>query len=95
MDINKFTQKSQEAIMTAKRLAEEMHHQAIEPAHILMALLQQDEGVVPAIVMKVAGGIAALRDSVQQDLDQRPKVYGAGGEVGLARPASDLSLIHI
>jgi len=89
MDINKFTQKSQEAIMAAKRLAEEMHHQAIEPAHILMALLQQDEGVVPAIVMKVAGGIAALRDSVQQDLDQRPKVYGAGGEVGLARPASD------
>ncbi len=90
MDLNKYTQKSQEAIMAAKSLAEELNHQAIEPAHLLLALLRQDEGVVTAIVMKVAGGVAALREAVQAELDKRPKMYGSGGEVGLARPAADV-----
>ena len=89
MDFNKFTQKSQEAILGAKTLAEEMNHQTIEPAHLLLSLLRQEEGVVPAIVMKVAGGVAALKDAIQTDLNARPKVYGSGGEPGLSRPAED------
>ena len=55
MDLNKYTQKSQEAILHAQQLAQDYNHQSIEPAHLLLALLQQDEGVVPAIVGKVAG----------------------------------------
>ena len=79
MDLNKFTQKSQEAILGAQRLAEELNHQTIEPAHLLLALLIQEDGVAPAIVMKVAGGVQALREDVRRDLEGRPKVYGAGG----------------
>jgi ATP-dependent Clp protease ATP-binding subunit ClpB len=90
MNLEKYTQKSQEAILNAQRLAQEYHHQAIEPAHLLLALLRQEEGVVPAIVTKVAGSVHALREDVYQDLEGRPKVYGAGGEVGLARPAADV-----
>ncbi len=90
MDLNKYTQKSQEALLAAQNLAHELRHQSIEPAHILLALLRQEEGVVPAIVTKVAGSVLALRDELSRELEKRPKVYGDSGEVGLARPAAQV-----
>ncbi|HSO27709.1 MAG TPA: ATP-dependent chaperone ClpB [Anaerolineales bacterium] len=90
MDLNQYTQKSQEAILAAQRLAQDLNHQNIEPAHLLLALLRQDEGVVPAIVTKISGGVNALRQDLQTDLESRPRVYGAGGEAGLSRPAADV-----
>jgi ATP-dependent Clp protease ATP-binding subunit ClpB len=89
MDLNKYTQKSQEAILTAQHLAQELNHQAIEPAHLILSLLRQQDGVVPAIVTKVAGSEIGLREELIQELDNRPKVYGGTGEVGLARPTAD------
>ena len=89
MNLDKYTQKSQEAILAAQRLAQDYNHQAIEPAHLLLALLQQDQGVVPAIVTKVAGSPLALRDELQNDLDSRPKISGANMDLGLSRPAAD------
>jgi ATP-dependent Clp protease ATP-binding subunit ClpB len=90
MKLDKFTQKSQEAIMDAQHLAGDLNHQSIEPAHLLLALLQQVDGVVPALVTKVAGSVLALREEITQEMDNRPKVYGASGEIGLARPTSDV-----
>jgi ATP-dependent Clp protease ATP-binding subunit ClpB len=90
MKLDKYTQKSQEAILQAQEIAKDLHHQAIEPAHLLLALLQQDEGVVPAIVTKVAGSVQALRLELQKDLDQRPKIQGSGVEVGLAPTTADV-----
>jgi ATP-dependent Clp protease ATP-binding subunit ClpB len=90
MKLDKYTQKSQEAILSAQRLAGEFNHQTIEPAHLLLALLRQDDGVVPAIVTKVSGSVLALREEVYQELEGRPKVYGGSSEVGLAGPASDV-----
>jgi ATP-dependent Clp protease ATP-binding subunit ClpB len=89
MGLNKYTQKSQEAILSAQHLAQEYTHQAIEPAHLLLALLRQEDGVVPALVTKVAGSVLALREEIASELEKRPKVYGDSGEVGLSRPASD------
>jgi ATP-dependent Clp protease ATP-binding subunit ClpB len=89
MDLNKYTQKSQEAILSAQRIAQDFNHQSIEPSHLLLALLRQDEGVAPAIVTSVAGSVLALRQELEHDLESRPRVYGAGGEVGLSRPTSD------
>jgi ATP-dependent Clp protease ATP-binding subunit ClpB len=90
MNLEKYTQKSQEAILSAQRLAQDYNHQAIEPTHVLLALLRQEDGVVPALVTRVAGSVAALREEVTQELEKRPRVYGNGGEVGLARPAADV-----
>jgi ATP-dependent Clp protease ATP-binding subunit ClpB len=90
MNLDRYTQKSQEAILSAQRLAQEFNHQAIEPDHLLLALLLQEDGVVPAIVNKVAGSVIGMQEELTQDLESKPKVYGAGGEVGLARPASDV-----
>jgi ATP-dependent Clp protease ATP-binding subunit ClpB len=90
MNLEKFTQKAQEAIIQAQQLAQDTNQQSIEPAHLLLALLQQEEGVVPAVVTRVAGGVDALRDEVQRDLQNRPKVYGGNVQVGLARATSDV-----
>jgi ATP-dependent Clp protease ATP-binding subunit ClpB len=90
MKLDKYTQKSQEAILSAQRLAGEFNHQTIEPAHLLLALLRQEDGVVPAIVTKVSGSVLALREEVYRELEGRPKVYGGSSEVGLAGPASDV-----
>jgi ATP-dependent Clp protease ATP-binding subunit ClpB len=91
MNIDKYTQKAQQAIMKAQELTQEYHHQAIEPAHMLLALLSQDEGVVPALVTKVAGSVVALRDELKTELENRSKVYGGGDmQVGLSRQLSEV-----
>jgi ATP-dependent Clp protease ATP-binding subunit ClpB len=89
MDLNKYTQKSQEALLAAQALARELNHQSIEPAHLLAALLRQDEGVAPALVLRVAGSVSGLRDDLMQDLEKRPKVYGGSADIGIARPLAD------
>jgi ATP-dependent Clp protease ATP-binding subunit ClpB len=90
MNLDKFTQKSQEAILQAQELARDLNHQAVEPAHLLMALLRQDEGIVPAIVTRVAGSLQALRAELQNDLNKRPKIQGASVDVGLAQTTADV-----
>jgi len=90
MNLEKYTQKSQEAIIRAQQLAEEYHHQAIEPLHLLLALLRQEEGVVPAIVTKIAGSVTALREEIQNEIENRPKVYGGNVQAGLARSTADV-----
>ena len=90
MDLNKYTQKSQEAILNAQHIAQDYGHQGIEPAHLLLSLLKQDEGVVPAIVGKVAGSVQSLRNELTHDLEKRPKIHGSNTDVGLAQTTSNV-----
>ena len=90
MNLERYTQKSQEVILGSQRLAQEYNHQTIEPAHLLLAMLRQSEGVVPVIVTQVAGSVQALQEELSRELEGRTKVYGASGEVGLARPTADI-----
>jgi ATP-dependent Clp protease ATP-binding subunit ClpB len=89
MNLEKFTQKSQEAVLQAQQLAQDLNHQTIEPAHLLLALLRQEQGVVPAIVTKVSGSTVALREELQNELDKRAKIQGANMDVGLAQPTAE------
>ncbi len=90
MKLEKFTQKSQEAIFSAQQIAQEYHHQAIEPIHLTLALIRQEDGIVPAIVTRVAGSPVALREELQRELEKRPKIHGANLEVGLSPTAVDV-----
>jgi ATP-dependent Clp protease ATP-binding subunit ClpB len=90
MNLERYTQKSQEALAGSQRLVQEYNHQSIEPLHLLLALLRQAEGVVPAVVTRVAGSSQALTDEVTRELENRPKIYGAGGDVGLSRQTSQV-----
>jgi ATP-dependent Clp protease ATP-binding subunit ClpB len=89
MNLDQYTQKSQEALLAAQGLAQQYQHQAVEPAHLLLALIQQPEGIVPAIITQVSGGTQALTQELTNELAKRPKIQGANLEVGLARPTSE------
>ncbi len=91
MNLDKYTQKAQEAILQAQKLAGELNHQTIEPAHILIALLVQLDGVVPALVTSISGSTAGLLADLQKDLESRPKVSGPGmGETSLSRATAEI-----
>ena len=91
MDLNKFTQKAQQAVLNAQQLAREFNHQTIEPAHLLLALLTQPDSTVPAVITQIAGSAEILKEEVHKELANRPKVYGgSSAEAGLARQAADV-----
>jgi ATP-dependent Clp protease ATP-binding subunit ClpB len=90
MDLEKYTKKAQEAVLASQKLASELSHQTIEPAHLLLALLQQSDGVVPVLVTRIAGSTQAILSEVQKDLENRPKVYGANMQISLSRQAADV-----
>ena len=92
MNLEKFTQKAQQAILDAQEIAHENNHQNIENIHLIAALVRQDESIVPAIITKIAGSIVAIREDVEKELEKRSKVYGATGQVGLSKPANDTLL---
>jgi ATP-dependent Clp protease ATP-binding subunit ClpB len=78
MRLDKLTVKAQEAVQAAQSLADQDNHQAIEPEHLLLALLQQQEGVVGPLLAKLGVRPEAVQRQVQGELDKLPKVRGAG-----------------
>ena len=79
MNINKLTIKAQEALQRAQEVASEHTNQALEPAHMLAALLDDAEGIVAPILTKIGVRPELLRDKVQSAIATLPKVQGAGG----------------
>src|ERR1700716_1723420 len=79
---DRLTEKTQEAIQQAQTLAQEAQHQEITPEHLLLALLQQQDGTVPPILQQVGVDPARVASDVKAQLDQLPKVYGAETYLG-------------
>lgn len=90
MNLDKFTQKSQEALYQAQQLAAGLNHQSIEPIHLLLTLIRQEDGIVPALVTRVAGSVEMLQKELEKDLESRPRVYGANVNVQLAQTTANL-----
>ncbi len=79
---DRLTEKSQEAIQQAQTLASEAQQQEILPEHLLLALLQQKEGTVPALLQRLSVNPQALIVELQSYLEKQPKVYGAETYIG-------------
>jgi ATP-dependent Clp protease ATP-binding subunit ClpB len=90
MNLEKYTQKSQEALLAAQRLAQDYQHQLVEPIHLLLALVQQEDGIVRAIITRVSGGTQAIQEELSSEIDKRPKIQGGNLEVGLSRQTADV-----
>jgi ATP-dependent Clp protease ATP-binding subunit ClpB len=90
MNLEKYTQKSQEALLAAQGLAQKYQHQTIEPIHLLLALIQQPDGIIPAIIMKVSGGTQAIQEELSNELEKQPKIQGENLEVGLSRQTAEV-----
>jgi ATP-dependent Clp protease ATP-binding subunit ClpB len=75
---DKFTVKAREAVQSAQSLADQHDHQAIEPEHLLLTLIQQQEGVVGPLLAKLGAPADPLRRAMDAELAKRPTVRGAG-----------------
>src|SRR6202140_419511 len=82
MDINRMTQKSQEGLQSAQGLALRHGHQEVDGEHLLLALLEQPEGLVPRLLARMEAPTEALKAEVERELSRRPKVSGRGAEAG-------------
>lgn len=80
MDLNKFTQKCQEAVSQAQTLAVEHGHSEIDVDHLLVALLKQQDGLVPRILKKMDAPVAEVQNSAEANLRKKPSVSGPGYE---------------
>jgi ATP-dependent Clp protease ATP-binding subunit ClpB len=89
MNLNKYTQKAQEAVLNAQTLAEDNNHSQIEPIHLLTALVQQEEGVVPQIVKRLGVDLGELIGRAEETLQHMPRVTG-GAQPGLSREFSNV-----
>jgi ATP-dependent Clp protease ATP-binding subunit ClpB len=90
MRIDKFTTKLQEALGEAQSLALGKDQQYIEPAHLLLALLKQEDGGVAGLISKAGGNVSLLKKSVLSSIEKLPKVEGTPGEVMLGRDLTQL-----
>ncbi len=82
MDINRFTEKLQEAIRTAESTAARYSHQQIDVEHLLAALMAQQGGLAPSILQKADVNPEALAQRLEAELDRMPKVSGPAGAPG-------------
>lgn len=87
MNLDRFTTRAQEAVVAAQRLAEENANPELDTAHILAALLQQSNGVVPQVISKVGAHASVVLQDVLNIIANKPQVRGTGTRIDVSRPA--------
>ncbi|MDR1535086.1 MAG: ATP-dependent chaperone ClpB [Planctomycetota bacterium] len=85
MRMEQLTLKTQEALEKAARLAADRHNQEIQPGHLLLALLEQEEGVTPALIRKIGVDPGWLRGQLEEILAALPEVSGVDTGSGMSR----------
>ncbi|PIU56693.1 MAG: type VI secretion system ATPase TssH, partial [Deltaproteobacteria bacterium CG07_land_8_20_14_0_80_38_7] len=77
MRFDKMTLKAQEAIQEAQNIASKLNHQEITAEHLLLALLNQNDGTAPAILAKIGANKASIIQELDEALNALPQVTGA------------------
>jgi len=88
MRLDKFTIKSQEALTAAQQIAEKHEHQQIEPEHLLLAIVQQDDGIAKTILKKLGAEPQTVIGKLEDALKKLPKVSGGGAAEVYLSPRS-------
>jgi len=81
---NRFTEKSIDAINASQNIAERNGNSQVEPEHLLLALLDQGDGVVPQVLGKMNIAVGALAQQVRTELNRLPRVSGSGVQIGVS-----------
>jgi len=79
MDINRFTEKLQEALRAAQSKAIRLSHQQVDVEHLFSALLEQEGGLAPAILIKAGLNAQGIHQRLEEELERRPKVSSPTG----------------
>jgi len=78
MRFDKFTLKAQDALQNSQELASKKGHQQIDPEHLLYAILEQKDGIIPSMLVKIGVNEGNILSELNEKLDKIPKVSGAG-----------------
>src|SRR5688500_7000852 len=87
MRTDRFTQRASEAIVSAQQLAEAEGHPQLEVAHLLLVLVEQPDGVVPAVLNRIGAQPASVAQALRDELAKLPKVSGAAQQLQLSNEA--------
>jgi ATPases with chaperone activity, ATP-binding subunit len=90
MNIEHFTQKAQEALQSAQSIAARYNHQQMDVEHLLLALLEQRDGLIPRIIERMDVSLEDIRGEVEKALSSLPRVSGAGGQIYITQRVSSL-----
>jgi ATP-dependent Clp protease ATP-binding subunit ClpB len=90
MRIDRLTSKLQLALSDAQSLAVGLDHPAIEPAHLMQALLEQQGGSIKPLLMQVGFDVNSLRKELTKELDQLPKIQNPTGDVNMSQDLARL-----
>ena len=86
-NLNRYTEKAQEAVLAAQQAAEARNHSQVDLPHLLLALLRQSDGVVPQVLLKLGMPVADLTNDVEAELKSLPQAYGPV-QLHLSQPLS-------
>ena len=81
MRSDRLTVKAQEIIQDAETLAYKFNHSAIDPEHVLLALVSQQEGIIPPLIDKLGANREMLKSDIERKLQAKPSVYGDSAQV--------------
>jgi ATP-dependent Clp protease ATP-binding subunit ClpB len=90
MRIDKLTTRFQQALADAQSLALGRDNGYIEPQHLLLALLDQDDGATTSLLQRAGVNAQPLRQALEAAIDRMPKVEGQGGEISISRDLNNL-----
>src|SRR4051812_7701621 len=90
MRFDKLTTRFQQALTEAQSLAIGQDNPYIEPQHLLLALLEQDDGGTSALLSRAGANVAPLKEALRASIGRLPKVEGQGGEISISRELSSL-----
>ncbi|HMV11706.1 MAG TPA: ATP-dependent chaperone ClpB [Nitrosomonas sp.] len=90
MRLDKFTTKFQQALGDAQSIALGKDHPYIEPQHLLLALLQQEDGSTVSLLQRAGINVNPLREGLAKNLERMPKIEGGGGEINISRELNNL-----
>ena len=87
---DKFTVKGQEAVQRASELASEHGNPELLPLHILAALVEDREGIVPPVLEKIGIGVQSILNDVYKEMDRLPKVSGGAAQPTMSQGVNQL-----
>ncbi len=82
MDLNRMTKKAQEAIQEAQKTATRMAHQELDGEHVLLALVRQEDGLVPGLLDRLGVSLPSFIARIEEALDRKPRLSGGSTEAG-------------
>jgi ATP-dependent Clp protease ATP-binding subunit ClpB len=90
MRFDKLTTRFQQALADAQSIAVGQDNPYIEPQHLLLALLQQEDGGTASLLQRAGANVPPLRDALKKSMERLPKVEGTGGEINVSRELGNL-----